>query len=304
MPSLAIETAKTAEIGLKRVQRQISASTARPITPATTISSSSSRPAISATGISPPAARRHRAAADLISQRDAIFRGAEVAWQWDVVPLGPGIFGVDGQYDTVRATFTDGSNVPRMPPQRVGGGAYWRNDNWFVRMGLLHAFAADRHRRVRDADRRLQSAQGGDRAQKILEAFAVGTGRGHDRARRRQPARCRYAQLRAVPQGRNPAARAQLQVLRQRQVRRRTAERPARHFKAPNGAPVVLQGADHGGVELERVLSRRQCRLQRGNAPSPARISATPRPATRCSGATAPTSSRARSSASKPATTG
>jgi iron complex outermembrane recepter protein len=28
-----------------------------------------------------------------------------------------------------------------MPPMRVGGGAYWRNDNWFVRMGLLHAFA-------------------------------------------------------------------------------------------------------------------------------------------------------------------
>src|SRR5256886_1810652 len=51
-----------------------------------------------------------------------------------------GIFGVDGQYDFVRATFTDGSNVPRMPPMRLGGGAYWRNDNWFVRMGLLHAF--------------------------------------------------------------------------------------------------------------------------------------------------------------------
>ena len=76
-----------------------------------------------------------------ISQRDAIFRGAEVAWQWDLTPLSNGVFGIDGQYDTVRATFTDGSNVPRMPPQRVGGGAYWRNDNWFVRMGLLHAFA-------------------------------------------------------------------------------------------------------------------------------------------------------------------
>src|SRR5712692_555986 len=75
-----------------------------------------------------------------ISQRDAIFRGAELAWQWDVTPLGPGIFGVDGQYDTVRATFTDGSNVPRMPPQRVGGGMFWRNDNWFLRMGLIHAF--------------------------------------------------------------------------------------------------------------------------------------------------------------------
>jgi iron complex outermembrane recepter protein len=76
----------------------------------------------------------------IYSQRDAIFRGGEVAWQWDLVPVATGIFGVDGQYDFVRATFTDGSNVPRMPPMRLGGGAYWRNDNWFVRMGLLHAF--------------------------------------------------------------------------------------------------------------------------------------------------------------------
>jgi iron complex outermembrane receptor protein len=75
------------------------------------------------------------------SQRDAIFRGGEIAWQWDLVPVATGIFGVDGQYDFVRATFvSDGSNVPRMPPMRLGGGAYWRNDNWFVRMGLLHAF--------------------------------------------------------------------------------------------------------------------------------------------------------------------
>jgi iron complex outermembrane recepter protein len=75
------------------------------------------------------------------SQRDAIFRGTEVAWQWDLVPVATGIFGVDGQYDFVRATFaSDGSNVPRMPPMRLGGGAYWRAENWFVRMGLLHAF--------------------------------------------------------------------------------------------------------------------------------------------------------------------
>ena len=73
-------------------------------------------------------------------QRDAVFRGGEMAWQWDLLPVATGIFGVDGQYDFVRATFTDGSNVPRMPPMRVGGGTYWRNDNWFVRMGLLHAF--------------------------------------------------------------------------------------------------------------------------------------------------------------------
>src|SRR5262245_43375506 len=77
----------------------------------------------------------------IYSQRDAIFRGTEVAWQWDLAPVASGIFGVDGQYDFVRATFAaDGGNVPRMPPMRVGGGAYWRADDWFVRMGLLHVF--------------------------------------------------------------------------------------------------------------------------------------------------------------------
>jgi iron complex outermembrane recepter protein len=46
-----------------------------------------------------------------------------------------------GQFDVVRATFTDGTNVPRIPPVRVGGGLYWRNDAWFARVRLLHAFA-------------------------------------------------------------------------------------------------------------------------------------------------------------------
>jgi iron complex outermembrane receptor protein len=41
----------------------------------------------------------------------------------------------------VRATFADGSNVPRIPPVRLGGGVYWRDANWFARVKLLHAFA-------------------------------------------------------------------------------------------------------------------------------------------------------------------
>ena len=77
------------------------------------------------------------------SQRDATFRGGEVAVQWDLVPVSTGLFGVDGQYDIVRATFTEGTNVPRIPPQRVGGGIYWRSPQWFARVGLLHAFAQD-----------------------------------------------------------------------------------------------------------------------------------------------------------------
>ena len=75
------------------------------------------------------------------SQRDATFRGGEIQVQADLLPVWGGMFGVEGQYDIVRATFADGSNVPRIPPQRVGGGAFWRDANWLARAGLLHAFA-------------------------------------------------------------------------------------------------------------------------------------------------------------------
>ena len=55
--------------------------------------------------------------------------------------FGGGTLGIDGQYDIVRARFDDGTNVPRIPPQRVGGGLWWRSQQWFARVGLLHAFA-------------------------------------------------------------------------------------------------------------------------------------------------------------------
>ncbi len=74
------------------------------------------------------------------SQADAIFRGGEFQSQWDVLPLGDGLFGIEDQFDIVRATFTDGSNVPRIPPVRIGGGLYWRDAHWFARVKLLHAF--------------------------------------------------------------------------------------------------------------------------------------------------------------------
>ena len=77
----------------------------------------------------------------IYSQRDAIFRGAEFQTQYDVAPLWNGVWGVDGRYDLVRATFTDGTNVPRIPPQRLGGGLYYRDANWLMRVSYTHAFA-------------------------------------------------------------------------------------------------------------------------------------------------------------------
>src|SRR3982075_1292716 len=75
------------------------------------------------------------------SQRDAIFRGGEFQSQLDVAQLHGGTWGIEDQFDIVRATFTDGTNVPRIPPVRVGGGLFWRDANWLVRLNLLHAFA-------------------------------------------------------------------------------------------------------------------------------------------------------------------
>ena len=77
----------------------------------------------------------------IYSQNDAIFRGGEFQSQWDLLPLGGGMFGIEDQFDVVRATFSDGTNVPRIPPVRVGGGLFWRDANWLARVRLLHAFA-------------------------------------------------------------------------------------------------------------------------------------------------------------------
>lgn len=77
----------------------------------------------------------------IYSQRDATFRGGEFQFQYDVLPVWNGLFGIEGQYDIVRATFEDGTNVPRIPPQRVGGGVYYSDANWLMRLNLLHAFA-------------------------------------------------------------------------------------------------------------------------------------------------------------------
>lgn len=76
----------------------------------------------------------------LFRQRNATFYGVELAAQYDVAPIWRGVWGIDGRYDFVNATFDGGENVPRIAPHRLGGGLYYRDDNWFARAGVLHAF--------------------------------------------------------------------------------------------------------------------------------------------------------------------
>ena len=77
----------------------------------------------------------------IYSQKDATFIGAEVLAEQDIGRIWRGVWGIEGQYDFVHATFSDGTFVPKMPPHRLGGGIYYRDANWFARVFLLHAFA-------------------------------------------------------------------------------------------------------------------------------------------------------------------
>ena len=77
----------------------------------------------------------------IFAQRNAIFRGGEFQSQLDLAAVFGGVFGVENQFDAVRATFNGGGNVPRIPPVRLGGGVFWRDANWLMRVNLLHAFA-------------------------------------------------------------------------------------------------------------------------------------------------------------------
>jgi iron complex outermembrane receptor protein len=77
----------------------------------------------------------------IYSQKDATFIGAEVLAEQDIGRVWHGVWGIEGQYDFVHATFGDGTFVPKMPPHRLGAGIYYRDTNWFARLFLLHAFA-------------------------------------------------------------------------------------------------------------------------------------------------------------------
>lgn len=141
-PNLGIETAKSIELGLRRAEgpfrfeitayyTKFSGFIYRRLTGNTCDDASCVDPGTGTLELNQA----------IYSQRDATFRGGEFQSQLDVAQLYGGTWGIENQFDIVRATFADGSNVPRIPPMRLGGGLFWRDANWLTRINLLHAFA-------------------------------------------------------------------------------------------------------------------------------------------------------------------
>jgi len=139
-PNLGIETAKSVEVGLRRATGPLRFEVTGYYTKFNgfifrRLNGNTCQDGVCQLG---PGLELNQA---IYSQRDATFRGGEFQFQYDVMPVWNGMFGIEGQYDIVRATFDDGTNVPRIPPQRVGGGVFYRDANWLMRVNLLHAFA-------------------------------------------------------------------------------------------------------------------------------------------------------------------
>ncbi|HKH03303.1 MAG TPA: TonB-dependent receptor [Bradyrhizobium sp.] len=141
-PNLGIETAKSIEVGLRRaagpLRFEITAYYTRFggfIFRRLTGSTCNETSCVDAADPTPLELKQA-----VYSQRDATFRGGEFQSQLDIGPLNGGIWGIEDQFDVVRATFGDGTNVPRIPPVRIGGGLYWRDANWLMRVNVLHAF--------------------------------------------------------------------------------------------------------------------------------------------------------------------
>ena len=75
---------------------------------------------------------------------DAEFIGLEALMEFPVYS-GEG-FGVMASFraDTVRAEFDNGTNVPRVPPTRIGFGLNWSGDNWNAGGEITQVFDQDR----------------------------------------------------------------------------------------------------------------------------------------------------------------
>jgi iron complex outermembrane receptor protein len=76
----------------------------------------------------------------IFNQRDATFYGVELASEYDIGHVFDGIWGLSARYDFVHAEFANGEYVPRMPPHRLGGGIYYRDDAWQAKLSALYAF--------------------------------------------------------------------------------------------------------------------------------------------------------------------
>ncbi|MBO9602117.1 MAG: TonB-dependent receptor [Novosphingobium sp.] len=77
-------------------------------------------------------------------QQGAHFRGVEGQASYDIMAAAKGTLELSALADYTRATLSDGSNVPRIPPYRVGGGIDWQSDAFDAGVSLTYSGRQDK----------------------------------------------------------------------------------------------------------------------------------------------------------------
>jgi iron complex outermembrane receptor protein len=77
-------------------------------------------------------------------QQGAHFRGLEGQASYQLVNDTAGTLEASVLGDYTRATLSDGSNVPRSPPYRIGGGLDWRSDAFDAGVSLMYSGKQDK----------------------------------------------------------------------------------------------------------------------------------------------------------------
>ncbi|WEK48318.1 MAG: TonB-dependent receptor [Candidatus Andeanibacterium colombiense] len=77
-------------------------------------------------------------------QQGAHFRGLEAQASYDVIASAKGTLELSALGDYTRATLDDGSNVPRIPPYRIGGGIDWQSDAFDAGVSLIYSGRQDK----------------------------------------------------------------------------------------------------------------------------------------------------------------
>lgn len=77
-------------------------------------------------------------------QQGAHFRGLEGQASYRLINSGKGTLEASVLGDYTRATLSDGSNVPRIPPYRIGGGLDWESDAFDAGVSLTYSGRQDK----------------------------------------------------------------------------------------------------------------------------------------------------------------
>jgi len=77
-------------------------------------------------------------------QQDVTFRGVEFELDWVISDSGPGTITLHSQADYVKGELSNGGNLPRISPLRMGAGVIYERSAWYIDLEAIRYMKQDR----------------------------------------------------------------------------------------------------------------------------------------------------------------